>query len=134
MNIELNRKQINLEKIESFSKLKDGWGQFGHGIPLLSTLKEQAIWLINHLEVQPEIFITISGNIQMVYNYPEYYFEAVFLTNEIQIFTEFDNIDDEFDLIKKSNNNVLIKNIMDHIAIHREKNKIDKTNLDIISH
>lgn len=125
----ITRKKLNLKIIESYTKLKKGWDEFGHGEPLKLQSKEKAIWLINHLTVQPEVFITMNGVIQFDYNFPNYYIEIELDEHSSIIYTEFDDIDDEFKLIGESDTVQMIKEILDYRTVFRPKQNINKENL-----
>ena len=66
-NVGGNVREHNEEKLRIISSLKDGWN--GNGAPAFSeALIEKTEELLNNLTIQPEIFPTALGTIQMEYD------------------------------------------------------------------
>ncbi len=61
-----NRTKINLKKLDEIEKLSQNWDKYG-AEPLSQRLINETRELLKKIYIQPEIFPTATGNIQIEY-------------------------------------------------------------------
>lgn len=61
-----NRTRINLKKLDEIEKLSQNWDEYG-AEPLSQRLINETRELLKKIYIQPEIFPTATGNIQIEY-------------------------------------------------------------------